>query len=464
MTQIPLGQYAYRRADGLVPSVRLENVFVERSPTALQTGVAVLTRPMLQPFVNLTAGPIRGVFWEKDVFSDDALIAGASTLYRVNQNAAKTSVGALAGSGMVEIAGLGEEALIATGGPLKLTDGVTVTDKAFPHDLDVISVGVLNGYFLGVPANSNHLYYTDLTTGDFDEDRYVAAERYPDNLLKIVVTSDEIWAMGSASVEIYVPTGLDSTDNPPFERVAGRLYKKGLVNTASAVKADNTVFWVGPDEQSKLGVWRGDAVPVEISDENIAERLARADPDEIKVWVFGQAKHIFIVVEMGTEGTWVYDVLTQAWLNWTSYGRDQWRAHTGRGCWPGVVLAGDDETGQVWTLSDTATSDDGEPVVQVFTAGVPVEGRPANSNVTLDCAVGQAAITESPVITLRYSDDQGRTWSDPEEQSLGEIGEYDVEPRWTRLGTMNPPVRIFEWTVADPVRMRVNGARINDVF
>lgn len=464
MSQIPLGQYAYRRADGLVPSVRLENVFFEQTPSSLKTGFDLLTRPALQPFASVGSGPIRRVFWENDVFGDDALAVSGSQLFRVTQAGSQTLLGDVGGAGYAEIACSTDTALIATGGPLTQTDGATVTPKAFPLDQNVVSVGFINGYFLAVPANSNRIYYLDLVTGEFDEDRFIAAERYPDNLQCIVITSDEIWAMGSASVEVFVPTGVDTDEQPPFQRVEGRLYKKGVVNAATVARADNTVIWCGPAEEGGLAVYRGDAVPVALSDEAISERLSRADPTVIKAWVFGSAKHTFYILAMGAEGTWAFDILTGGWFEWTSYARDQWRAHTGRAAWPGTVLAGDDEIGQLWRLDDRATTDDGQPIVQVLTAGVPVDGRVANQSVSLDCAVGQAINDVAPVINLRVSADQGRTWSDEGSQSIGLIGEYDARVRWNRLGLMQPPARIYEWTTSDPVRMRVSSARINDSF
>lgn len=476
--QIQLANYAYRRGNGLIPRIRLENVYPERSPAELKTGVAILTRPTLDSFGAYgTDGPNRGIFWKKDVFGDRALAVQGSSLIGITEAGVGTTIGSVAGSSPVKIAFSQDTALIATGGPLLQTDGSTVTAKAFPLDQNVIAVGYINGYFLAVPENSQRIYFTDPLDGEFADDRFIAAERYPDNLRDLVVTSDEIWALGAASTEVFVPTGVDDAENPPFQRVDGRLFRKGLINAATVASVDNTIFWVGTDEQESIGVFRGEAVPVAINDESIAERLERANPEDLKAWAFGHAKHIFVVLAMGAEGTAVFDVLTGVWLDWGSYQRDQWRAHLGCGCWPGVTLAGDDETNTIWRLSYTGTTDDGAPVVQVWTAGVSVplvqrraDGgassitNPANSNLFLECAVGQAAISleNIPVIELRISDDQGRTWTDPDPAELGAVGEYDTIVQWTRLGSMRPPARIYEWTCSDPVRMRVSAARINE--
>lgn len=459
MAQIPLGTFAYRRGEGLFPSVRLENVYPEKSPTDLKTGVALLTRPALQSFAEIGDGPIRCVFREENVFDGDLLSVSGDTLYRVTEAGDATAIDdeAIPGTGPVEIAASPELALIASGGPLQQTDGTTIEEMTFPDDLNIISVAYLNGYFLALPENSHRIYYWDPLTGDFDGARFISAERYADNLVKLVATADEVWAMGSGSVEVFVPTGVDTEEQPPFQRVEARLYKKGVLSAATVVEADNTLYWVGQSKDAGLVVYRGEDVPRVISNEAVSERLENADPDDLRAWVFGRANHSFLVIGMGSQGTHVYDISTGVWMEWKSFARDQWRAHVGRGCWPGVAIAGDDEDGVLWRLDDTATTDDGAPIVQVWTGGAPIDRRTVNTNLTLECAVGHGA----GAIQLRLSDDQGKTWAVQEDKELVS-GQYAARIRWNRLGQMQPPHRIFEWSASDPLRMRISGARLND--
>jgi hypothetical protein len=464
MGQIALGQYAYRRGNGLLPSIRLENVFFERVPVNLKDQVALLTRPALTSYATVGTGPIRCVARKAGAFNGDALGVSGESLYRVAPGGTQTLLGTVPGTGVVEIAASPDLALIANGGALLQTDGVTVSAKTFPLSQFVQSVGYINGYFLAVPVGSHRIYYTDLLTGEFDDTRYISAERYPDDLQKIIITSDEVWGMGTDSTEVFVPTGIDTSEQPPFQRVEGRLYKKGLLNHAAAAEADNTVFWVGQSSDGGLAVYRGDAVPVAVSDASVAERIKAADPAAIKLWVFGRPGHSFIVLSLGAQGTWVLDIATGGWYEWGSLNRPQWRAHLGRGIWDGEVLAGDDETGDLWLLDDDAPDDNGGPIRQVWTAGAPVDGRITNTNVSLDCAVGQTATGETASIHMNFSDDQGRTWQDEGECDLGSEGQYLTRARWDRLGQMVPPVRIYEWTTTGRVRMRINGARINDDY
>lgn len=466
MPQIPLGQYAYKRADGLLPSVRLENVYFEKTPTNLNNQVALLTRPSLTRLTTAGSGPGRGLFWEEGVFGDAALTVSGQALYKTDATGHSTLIGNVPGTGVPEIAFSTDTALIANGATLLETDGATVSAKAFPDDQPVVSVGFINGYGLAVPLNSHRIYYTDLLTGEFDGTRFISAERYPDNIRRIIITSDEIWALGDSSVEVFVPTGQDTSDNPPFQRVEGRLYKKGILAAATAVELDNSVFWVGQSKDGGLAAYRGDAVPLVVSDASVSERIGRAIAAgvAIKAWSFGIPGHSFYVLSLGSEGTWALDIASGGWYEWTSLNRPQWRAHLGRGVWNGSVLAVDDEDGTIWQLDLTGVTDDGVPIKQVFTAGAPVEGHPINSSFSLDCAIGQVAVGETAQIDMRFSDDQGRTWQDEGPCTMGDPGDYSGRVRWDRLGQMSPPVRIYECTTTGPIRMRVNGARVNDAW
>ena len=462
--QIPLGQYAYKRADGLLPSVELRNVFFERVPVNLRDFVALLTRPSLRYYTTAGAGPCRGFYRRAGALNGDAFTVSGQTLYRVANGGAVTPLGSVPGYGYVEIAASPTQGLIASDGALLQTDGNTVTPMAFPDDQRVRSVGWLNGYFLAVPVDSQRIYYTDPLTGQFDGTRFIAAERYPDNLQKLVVTDDEVWGLGETSTEIFVPTGIDTSEQPPFQRVEGRAYRKGCLTGSTAVSADNTVFWVGFSEDGGLALYRGDDVPRAISDPSLAERIKRARIEDMRAWVFGIPGHSFYVLNLGSEGTWAYDIATGAPLEWKSHFRNNWRAVLGSGVWGGDVLAGDSEDGTIWILNDQDADDNGTQIEQIVTAGMPVNGRPTNTNVSFDCAVGQVAIGDTAQVRLEFSDDQGRTWQDEGPCSLGVEGAYLTRARWDRLGSMQPPARIFRMTTTSRVRMRIEGCRVNESF
>ena len=67
--------------------------------------------------------------------------------------------------------------------------------------------------------------------------------------------------------------------------------------------------------------------------------------------------------------------------------------------------------------------------------------------------VGQGV---DPLISLRYSDDGGKTWSDARTRELGALGKYDTRVRWDMCGSGRD--RVWEISVTDPVAVRIMDA------
>lgn len=65
---------------------------------------------------------------------------------------------------------------------------------------------------------------------------------------------------------------------------------------------------------------------------------------------------------------------------------------------------------------------------------------------------------DDPMVYLSYSDDRGRSFSDPVGASLGAIGEYLTQVQWRRLGMGRDRVFAVEWSA--PVATALQGAWI----
>ena len=82
-----------------------------------------------------------------------------------------------------------------------------------------------------------------------------------------------------------------------------------------------------------------------------------------------------------------------------------------------------------------------------------VEAATVTSQVSDNNPTGNPA---NPVVWLRWSDDRGRTWSNPVAQSLGALGQYLTQPKWNRTGMARD--RVFEIFGTIPSRIAINGA------
>ena len=458
MPKIPLGLQTYKRAETRLPEIVCRNYVGEPSPAALENGFVLLQRAGLTELVTAGSGPIRGIAREPGCFNGDMIVVSGSTAYRVTTAGVATSLGSIPGGNRVSMAIGPNAALIANGTALYSTDGSTVSAVSFPDGAGVTSVAWLNGYFLAVRANSQRLYFSDINGTTFNALSYSAASSTPDLLLAVFASANELYLFGEATVEPWQATGIAIE---PFRVSRGREFQKGCASRDSIAKLDNTLFWVGQDGI----VYRaGDSSPLRISDHAIEERIRKAGFGALRAWSYAQDGHTFYCLSIGTQGTFVFDVATGIWVEFSSWNRPTWRAHLGVQGDNVEVYAGDDETGKIWRLDLTSSHDGSDPMQRVFTAGVLAEGEkfPCRTfGVTV--ATGTTPLATVATIEMRYSDDGGQTWGPWEGNSLKSTGEYGQEVIWYRLGQVKRPGRAFQVRTTNSAPMRISSAWINEI-
>ena len=74
----------------------------------------------------------------------------------------------------------------------------------------------------------------------------------------------------------------------------------------------------------------------------------------------------------------------------------------------------------------------------------------------LDCQVGVGSIggspwNEDPIVSLRWSDDGGNTYSKSHQRSLGLAGQYTHRVYWNRLGKTRYRIFMLETDAAVPI-------------
>ena len=72
---------------------------------------------------------------------------------------------------------------------------------------------------------------------------------------------------------------------------------------------------------------------------------------------------------------------------------------------------------------------------------------------------GNGYLNQSTEVNLRWSDDRGKTYSNPVMQNLGQEGQYLTSIKWNRLGMARD--RVFEifWSV--PTKTALSGAFVD---
>lgn len=181
-----------------------------------------------------------------------------------------------------------------------------------------------------------------------------------------------------------------------------------------------------------------------------------------RAWTFSLDGHTFYVLDLGEEGTFLYDIITGKWSQFQTAGFVGWNMRNGATFGAARIAGADVSSGEIWELDPDALRDEGfRDVDHTVTAGVQTRSRVFMScdAVRLTASVGTLTEPDGATITLKFSDDQGNTWSDPYTVTLTEK-DFTGEIAWTSLGSFMAPGRIFQVSDVGGV-VRIDGA---DVF
>jgi|GEM_PF-6124464 len=184
-----------------------------------------------------------------------------------------------------------------------------------------------------------------------------------------------------------------------------------------------------------------------------------------RAWTFTLDGHTFYVLDLGAQGTFLYDILTSQWTNFctgapaTNGGPNvQWNFQNGH-MWGVRIVGGDLATSDVWEMTPGAVFDNGATEIGHVSTG----GLAARSRVSISCdsfritaSFGLLDDVAGSTFNLRFSDDVEATWS-PYFTIALTAGDYDNELAWRSLGSFAAPGRIFEISDSGGL-IRIDGA------
>jgi hypothetical protein len=446
---LPTG--TYKRDNGNFPPFRIINVYAEQTPTS-DTQVALISRPGLGLLSTVGSGPINGLFSKAGTLSGDVFSLSGSALYR-----GTSSIGALAGTGVVSFAGGYGEILVCRGSTMRRYNG-SISNVTFPDSAGVRAVCFIGSLFVAVRADDSAKFYwsAPLDGSSWDALDFATAEREPDSLLDIASLGDNIWLFGQSTIEAWSHTG---NADLPFTRLENVAFDKGVMSTGCVVAADNGLFFVG----SNRSVYRVAEVPERISDHSIEERILASAT--ARLFTFQHEGHEFIAVRLATE-TLLYDCATQQWTEFQTNG-GQWIVSCA--CMVDkVAYLGHQSNGKImgWDEWD----DLGVEMERRWPWAIPLDDPMSLDNVVFWMNVGQSLVLagqgSDPVMEVRLSDDAGQTWTDWEDAEIGNAaiggtGMYRTLPEFRALGMYDFPGVMGECRVTDPVPIRISDVKFN---
>lgn len=438
MSVIPLGMNAYKRNASFMPEVECLNMYIEKDESGISPdGTIRIQRPGLVRAATVGTGVIRGLDYrtatgERMTVSGGRLFAGT------------TDVGGIDGTGLVETTDTRFYHAVL-GASLYLYDDGTLTVVEMPDDAPpVVSIDQLNGYII-ILTQTGRFYWIEPGETEVDPLNFLNAESSSDRGVAVRRVGDEFWVLGTQTIEPWQATG---DQDAPFQRSIGRLYERGCAYRNTVRRFDNSIMWVGDDNE----VYRGGAVPTVVSNPGIAERV-RLATGPLSAWTFGLDGHEFYVLDMPGQGTFVFDASTSAWCEFSSGTTAGWRAHVGyqEG---GDLFAGAKDGPFIWRVDPEAATDEGVAFLRKLTASVPLVGKPPRND---SASIGTGSSADFNV-RLRWKDGQDDYPAFYE--YLFARAPIDVATIY-RLGMPDQPYRTFELSVVDPVRVRLSGMVAN---
>jgi hypothetical protein len=443
-------------------------------PEAIESGqgkgpMALYPREGLVLFSQLPTGPVRGEY----TVNGRTFAVGGGVLYEVLANGTPNALTAVVDDGLpVYFAAGATQLAVCSGGNIYVLTLATnvITTVLVGALLGASSqIAFVDGFFLSLIFNSQKIQYSALEDAtSWPGSNVFQVSVFPDNVAAIMTDHRELCIFGNTKIVVYYNSG-DATN--PFVPIPGAFVEQGTIAAASPLRLDNTVMWMGGDERGAGIFWRAEGYrPTRVSNHAVETAWAGYSTiSDLITFPYQNNGHSFAVLYFPTaNATWVFDVATQMW-----HERDNFIGATGKSqaylarCHTfnfGKHLVGDWNSGNIYSLSTTVFTDNTLPIRWVRRAPhISAEQQQTyygSLQVDLEAGLGPqpplldvSGNPRGPTLSLRWSNDGAKTWSNYYDVDCGQAGNYLTRAIWRRLGRARD--RVYEISTTDPVPWRI---------
>lgn len=354
---------------------------------------------------------------------------------------------------------------VCNDGAFELTTGTKVTytdgDIGSPN-----SVCFHDGYFM-FGYGSGKIQASGINSVSIGTLDFTTAESNPDGITRVWSHRGLLYAAGPNTIEVYGPP-VNSSGFPLTRQ--GYNITPGLI-TPWAVAGFETEFgnfplYVGSDNTVRhlMGT-----VPTKVSPPDLDFLIANvADKDTLEALCYISRGNAFWQISDGSSFTWVYDINNKTWHERKSYGLDYSRMTLSIPAF-GKWLVGDNQANYLHEIDPARATEVGAKFIATVESA-PVKDFPNRVRVAradFDFTVGvgdvQGAdpIETDPVVMISWSDDGGRTWSDPWDRALGPQAEYQQRIMAFNTGLSGPMGRRWRIEVSDPIHFGLIGGAMD---
>lgn len=457
-------------------------------PEAIESGqgksaMALYPTPGLAQFAEIVPGTPTGGVRGGIAINGRAFFVAGNLFAEINSagQLIPGNSGAVANDGLpVSMAASPTQILIASGGVPYVYDlnANTLTSIAAQlPGITVSMVGFCDGFFLALQANSQEFFVSATESAViWNLTNFGNVSVFPDNVLTMLVDHREIWLWGASKSVVYYDSGNALF---PFDVVPGAFIEQGIAAPGSAVRLDNSVFWLGTDDRGAGIGWRAQGYsPARISNHAVEAAWASYPTiaDAVGYSYQDQGHSFWVLYFPSANKTWVYDVSTQMWheRSFRASGSSIDTAHRSR-CHVyafGKHLVGDWGSGNVYQMAIPQASGSGWSFVTDFGNSIQRVRRAPHVSVEqqwtfhhemqvdVEAGLGPqpplldgAGNPRDPQLILRWSDDGGKTWSNERVMNCGQAGAFKTRAIARRLGRSRD--RIYEVVATDPIPWRI---------
>ncbi len=430
--------------------------------------------PGLINFASAMAGKVRCTYRST---LDTAYVVIDTTVYLMLRNGALSVIGTvtdlptqiiMADNGLVVILVDGTSGWVidmATNNFAQITD---------PNFYGAAFVVLLDTFFVFNRPSTNQ-FYISLSQPDyaliiadaaFDPLDIAAKSGSADWIVGITTVHKELWLIGQLTTEVWIGTGAADFY---FQLQQGAYIDHGCAAAYSITATDVLVFFIMRDRAGNCMIVRGGGYQLEdISTPFIvAELKSYTDISDAIGFTFQINDHAFYALAFPTANkTWLYELKTQMWSRWSwtdaDGNFDRHRANCAMFVYDKNYV-GDWQNGNIYELSAITYDDAGNQIVRVRTAPHfmgPEFNRVNYISVDADMEAGTSSqidttIDELPMVSLSWSDNRGKSYGYPVEQSLGNEGEFPTVISWNRLGQGRDRIFKLQWSAA--IKTALNG-------
>jgi hypothetical protein len=394
-----------------------------------------------------------------------------STLFEISTTGVATARGTVGNdNNPASLATSATQLVIASAGNVYC---LTLATNAFVGPITGLTganqVGFIDGFFIAKIGTSQQFFVSNVGDGStWDLSSTAIVSVFPGNVVSMITDHRELCLLGERQSVCYY----DSGNLFPFDVVPAGFMEQGSGAAFGTSKLDNTYLWWGKDELGGRIAWRANGyTPVRISTHAIENELRGYSTISDAVSFSCQSNgHTFWVTQFpSADKTWVYDVATQQWSQWTYFSNGVNHAFLGISHVYAFSkhLIGDRQSGNLYQMDDSLLDDAGSAIscirrapyiaeesqrIQFVSFELEIESG-LGPNIPLTDGAGNA---RDPQIMLRWSDDGGKNWKGNRILNAGQLGKFTKRLRAFGLGSCwGTKGRIFEISKTDAFACRV---------